>query len=352
MTKTKRKNKSYIKILPVISVLIAGMTVIGGYFAYLLVFKPNVNIEEEFTHFYIPTGSNYQQVKELLINNQILKNSQTFHWVAQRKNYPSLVRAGRYRIQRGMGNNALVNLLRSGRQDPVNVTFNNIRSREQLAGVITRNLEADSASVLKIMNNEEKMRAFGLNRETAKLLFIPNTYEFFWNTSAEQLFDRMYREYSNFWNEGRRQRAEAIGMNPVEVGILASIIRLESHKPDEMPRIAGVYINRLRRNIPLQADPTVIFAIGDFSIRRVLYRHLTFDSPYNTYKYRGLPPGPISLPEPYVIEAVLNYETHDFLFFSAHYDFSGYHVFARTYREHRVNARRYQNVLNQRNIMR
>ncbi|HSV89001.1 MAG TPA: endolytic transglycosylase MltG [Bacteroidales bacterium] len=335
-----------------IGVIVGGFVIISGYFAYLFVFKPNVKTENEFIHFHIPTGSTYQQVKELLTANEILKNQITFNWVAQRKNYPAHVRPGRYLLRRGMSNNSLVNLLRSGRQDPVNVTFNNIRTREQLAGVITRNLEADSASVLALMNNEEKMQSYGLNRETAKLLFIPNTYEFFWNTSPEQLLDRMYREYRAFWNESRKKQAEKTGMSPVEVSILASIIRLETNKRDEMPRIAGVYINRLRRNIPLQADPTVIFAIGDFSIRRVLYRHLAYDSPYNTYKYPGLPPGPISLPEPYVIDAVLNYEPHEYLFFSAHYDFSGYHVFARTYREHRENARRYQNVLNQLNVMR
>lgn len=351
MTSKKRK-KNILKILGIIFVLLALAGLVVAWFAYSAVFKPNVLIEAEHTHVYIPTGSTYEDVISILTEKGILVNQHTFQWLAQKKNYPNRVKPGRYRVYNNMGNNELINLLRSGVQDPVRVTFNNIRVREQLAGVIGASIEADSLSILNLLNNHEVMQKYGLNNETAKLLFIPNTYEFYWNTSAEQLLDRMYREYNKFWNQRRRLQAEKIGMTPVDVAILASIVRQETSKRDEMPRIAGVYVNRLKRNIPLQADPTIVFAVGDFGMNRVLNRHLAIDSPYNTYRYAGLPPGPISLPEPFIIDAVLNYEQHEYVFFCARDDFSGYHAFAKTYREHLQNARRYHQALNQRRIMR
>ncbi len=351
MTSRKKKKNSF-KILGIIFALLSAIGLIVAWFAYSAIFKPNVHIETEFTHVCIPTGSTFDDVKSILLEQGVIVNEQTFLWLAQKKNYPNRVRPGRYRIYNNMCNNELINLLRSGVQDPVRVTFNNIRVREQLAGVISASIEADSLSILNLLNKNEVMQKYGLNKETAKLLFIPNTYEFYWNTSAEQLLERMHREYNNFWNKSRRQQAEKIGMTPVEVAIMASIVRQETNKRDEMPRIAGVYVNRIKRNIPLQADPTIVFAVGDFSINRVLNRHLAIDSPYNTYKYAGLPPGPISLPEPFVIDAVLNYEQHEYVFFCARDDFSGYHAFAKTYQDHLRNARRYHQALNQRQIMR
>ncbi|HAK00340.1 MAG TPA: endolytic transglycosylase MltG [Bacteroidales bacterium] len=349
-SKSKIFNTKQILAFVALIAIAVGLTVL--YLGYSAVFKPNINLEEEHTHIYIPTGSTYDDVKRIITEMEILRNPETFFWLARQKNYPNLVRAGRYRVERGMSNNRLVNILRGGRQAPVRVTFNNIRTKPQLAGALSRNLEADSLQILEMLNNAEIAANFGFDLFTINLMFIPNTYEFFWNTSAEQLFERMHVEYQRFWTEERTNKAIQSGLTPIEIGILASIIRLETRKRDEMPRMAGVYINRLRRNIPLQADPTVVFAIGDFSIRRVLRRHLAFESPFNTYLNTGLPPGPISLPEPYVIDAVLNYEQHNYLFFAAHYDFSGYHIFARTYAEHRENARRYHRELNARNIMR
>ena len=324
-----------------------------GYLAYHYVFKTNINLtREEITYLYIPTGSSYEDVVSMLKQEDLIIDTKTFKWVAKQKNYPNHVRAGRYRITAGMNNNELVNMLRSGAQQPLNITFTNIRTKEQLAGHIALRIEADSASIINLLNNDEVMSKYGLDSESAALLFMPNTYEFFWNTSAEQLLQRMHREYHRFWNENRLQKAAAMNMTPVEVGVLASIVQQETTKADEMDRIAGVYINRLKRGMPLQADPTVVFAHRDFAMTRVLKRHLEIDSPYNTYKYRGLPPGPITLPSPAAIDSVLEYEKHEYLYFCAREDFSGYHAFARTYQQHLINARRYQQELNRRNIIR
>jgi len=349
----KRKKSGIKKVLAVVAVILVIGGITAGYFAYRTAFGPNVDLEGKVTmHIYIPTGSSYEDVLNILEENRVVANINTFTWLAEQKNYPNRVMAGRYLIHEDMNNNELINLLRSGRQDPVNITFSNIHTRYEVAGVLSRRLEADSAGILDLMKDPEVMKNYGLTPETAKLMFIPNTYEFLWNTSEKEVLDRMQREYNNFWNNQRLRQAENINLSPEEVGIMASIVQRETSKRDEMNRIAGVYMNRIKRNIPLQADPTVIFAVGDMSINRVLNRHLEIDSPYNTYRNRGLPPGPITLPEPFVIDQVLNYENHEYLFFCALDDFSGYHAFAKTYNEHLANARRYRQALNERRIMR
>jgi UPF0755 protein len=355
MAKTKKKKKPTIPFWLKVVISVFAILIIASGIAvwrlYNAIYQPNVYLgERKTTHIYIPTGSTFRDVKEILYSNGLIINTNTFEWLAEKKNYRNNIQPGRYLIREDMANNDLINLLRSGQQDPVRLTFNNIRTKEQLAGNIARQLEADSVAIIRLLNDTSYLDKFELKPETAKLLFIPDTYEFYWNTSAEQLIERMHREYRNFWNENRLQKAKRINLTPVQVSTLASIIQLETSKRDEYARIAGVYINRLRRNMRLQADPTVVFAVGDFSIRRVLNRHLEIDSPYNTYRYAGLPPGPISLPDPRVIDGVLNYENHEYLFFCARDDFSGYHAFARTYSQHLINARKYQNALNQRNI--
>jgi UPF0755 protein len=344
---TRRK-----KILAVGLLLLFMAGAIASFLAYTIVFQPNLDLEgRKYVHFYIPTGSSFQDVRDQLQSDGLIRNMRSFTFLAERKNYPNRVMPGRYRLHQRMGNNELINLLRSGNQDPVMVTFNNIRTKEQLAGSLGSQLEADSLSILRLLNDSALLESYGKNPHTAPLLFLPNTYEFFWNASARQIMERMHREYQVFWNDSRIQKANEAGLSPVQAGILASIVERETSKVDEMARIAGVYINRLRRNMPLQADPTVVFAVGDFSITRVLNRHLAVDSPYNTYRYGGLPPGPISLPEPGVIDQVLQFEDHNYLYFCARDDFSGYHAFARTYSEHLANARRYHQALNQRRIM-
>ncbi len=325
----------------------------AGLLFYLYVHAPNVTLKHrEQMHIHIPSGSTYQEVLNLLKEKDILQHPGRFHWLAGQKNYPNRVMAGRFLIFDGMSNNELINLLRSGEQSPVRLTFHNIRTDEELAGRIAAQIEPDSAEIISLLRDPGTIDSLGKDTLTARLLFIPNTYEVYWNTNPEQLLQRMHREYQVFWSQTRRQRAEEIGLSVTEVAILASIVQSETNKAEEMARVAGVYMNRLKSGMPLQADPTVIFAQGDFSIRRVLNSHLEIDSPFNTYKYAGLPPGPINLPAPQVIDAVLNFEAHDYYYFSAKPDFSGYHLFARTYAEHLANARKYRRALDERNIYR
>ena len=273
------------------------------------------------------------------MTNKFLKNRSSFEWVARRKKYENKVRPGRYRIWEGMSNNELVNLLRSGKQVPVRVTFQNIRSREELAGKISRQIEADSLSLLKLLNDPNYLKQFGVNPLTSFVLFIPNTYEFYWNTTPKGFIARMAREKTKFWNKTRNEKCLNSGLSVSEVVTLASIIEKETIKDKEKPIIAGVYVNRLRKGWPLQADPTIIYAWNDYAIKRVLNCHLKINSRYNTYLHIGLPPGPICIPSISSIDAVLNFQHHDYFYFCAKDDLSGYHVFATTLAEHSRNAK-------------
>ena len=258
---------------------------------------------------------------------------------------------GHYHFAEKISNRDLIRRLQLGEETPIKLSFTQaIRTREQLAGHLGKKLLADSTEIIQRLNDKEYLAHFGLAPETAVCLFIPNTYEVYWTMSADQLFARMYKEYQRFWNEGRRAKAEKLGLSPIEVATIASIIASETNKKEEYPTIASIYINRLRKGIALQACPTVIFAVGDFSLRRVLKRHLAIDSPYNTYKYRGLPPGPIRLARPDVIDAVLNAPKTDYLYMCANPDFSGTHVFSSSYAKHSAVAREYQRALNQRRV--
>jgi UPF0755 protein len=291
-------------------------------------------------------------VLDTLTANLIIANVKLFNWIADKKNYPDLVKSGRYVINEDMSYNGLINLLRSGRQAPVKVTFNNIRYLTGVARKIGGQIEADSASIMDFLSDPENYRNDGFTGENVISVFIPNTYEFFWDTDAKELYERMLREYNRFWNEERLEKAAAINLSQIEVSILASIIDDEVAKADEKPKIAGVYLNRIRRGIPLQACPTIKFALNDFTITRVLTEHLTIKSPYNTYLHRGFPPGPIGCPTIEGIDAVLNAEKHDYLYFAAKADFSGYHNFSKTLAEHNRYATEYQRELNNRRIYR
>jgi UPF0755 protein len=318
-----------------------------AYKHYLYIFKENVKSERPFI---VPEGATFEAVIDTLQYNDILFNVKAFRWVSKKKNYPSLIKTGRYLFKKGMNTNQIVNKLRAGEQEPLDVTFNLVRWKEDLAGKISRYLQADSLSVLSLFEDEKSIAVYGFTKQTFPAMFIPNTYEFYWTTTADEFADRMKREYDMFWSQSRRQKAEAIGLSPVEVATLASIIQEETAKAEELPRVAGLYINRIKRGIPLQADPTVRFAIGDFTLRRILLVHLEVDSPYNTYKHIGLPPGPINFPEISAIDAVLNFEKHDYLFMVAKEDFSGYHNFSKTLAEHNRYAARYRAALNDRKI--
>ena len=314
-------------------------------------FKPNViTPDRSVAYLYIPTGSRFEEVSEILKTNKFLKNGYSFDWVAHRKQYENKVRPGRYRLRDGMSNNELVNLLRSGKQEPVRVTFQNIRSREELAGKISRQIEADSLSLLKLLRDADYLKQFGVNPLNSFVLFVPNTYEFYWNTTAEGFIARMAREKTKFWNKTRTEKCQRSNFPVSQVVTLASIIEKETTKDKEKPIIAGVYVNRLKKGWPLQADPTIIYAWNDYTIKRVLNSHLKINSPYNTYLHTGLPPGPICIPSISSIDAVLDFQHHGYFYFCAKADLSGYHVFATTLAEHNRNAKKYQAAIKKQNI--
>jgi UPF0755 protein len=300
----------------------------------------------------IPTGSSYDQVLDTLESTLTIKNLKLLRWVAEKKNYPDLIKPGRYIINKGLSYTGLINLLRSGKQSPVKITFNNLRTLNQISGKIGKQVEADSSQIIGFFSDESNFRADEFKKENIIALFIPNTYEFYWNTDAKGLYTRLLKEYRLFWNDQRLAKAKEIGLDPVEVSILASIIDDEVAKSDEKPRIAGVYLNRLKRGMPLQACPTIKFALNDFSITRILKKYLLVDSPYNTYEHSGFPPGPIGCATIEGIDAVLNAEKHDYIFFAARPDFSGYHNFSRTLSEHNRYALLYQKELDKRKIFR
>jgi len=294
----------------------------------------------------IPSNATYKQVSKQLYDDNVVNDMVSFSFVSKVLGYQEAVKPGLYIISPKMTNLELVRHLRSGNQAPIKITFNNIRTKEDLAERITQNLEINESQFLDLIKDSVYIRKFDFNEQTIMSMFIPNTYEVWWNTSPEALFDRMYKEYESFWTSERKSKAEALGLSPKEVSTLASIVQSESQKSDERPKIAGVYLNRLRLNMPLQADPTLVFAVGDFTLKRVLNVHKEIESPYNTYKYAGLPPGPINLPDINSLESVLNSEDHNYLYFCAKEDFSGYHAFATNLAQHNANARRYQAALN------
>lgn len=317
---------------------------------YRYLFGAGIKTENDNQVIYIPTGSTYEQVEDSLELNLSIKNPDVLKWIAKKKKYPSLIKPGRYVIDNNISYNGLINLLRSGKQTPMHITFNNVRTLNQIAGKIGKQIEADSLEIISFLMDESNYSSDGFNKENIIALFIPNTYEIYWNTDALKLYNRMLKEYRLFWNDNRIASAKEKNLNPLEVAILASIIDDEVAKPDEKPRIAGVYINRLKRGIPLQSCPTIKFALNDFTITRVLKKYLLVDSPYNTYKHNGFPPGPIGCASIEGIDAVLNAEKHDYLFFAAKADFSGYHNFSRTLSEHNHYAALYQKELNKRKI--
>jgi UPF0755 protein len=315
----------------------------------LKLFRSNTNKQFEQGYLYIPTGSNLDDVVAIIKAQQILNNTESFKWVASKMNFKN-IKPGKYKITKGLSNIELVRLLRSGKQEPIKLTFQNIRLKTDFAGYIGKNFEIDSLAFLNMLDSIDLVRQYGFDEETIFCMFIPNTYELYWNTSKEKFFERMQKEYIKFWNIERLAQAKAIGLSPVQVSILASIVDQEALLNKEMVRIAGVYMNRLNRGIKLEADPTVIFANGDFSVKRVLYKLLQKDSPYNTYKYIGLPPGPICMPSVAAIDAVLHFEKHNYIYFCAKEDFSGLHNFASNVTEHQMNARKFQQALNNRGI--
>ena len=337
------------KIITYVFYIILTACLAGTAFLWLVVFKPNVKADSAL-RIYLPAGSSFENLIDTLRSSGALKSERNFLITAKLKSFDRSLKSGSYLIDPGMNNSKIVNMLRSGKQAPVNVTFNNIRSLGELAAKIGSQIEADPASLSRFFDDENNYSADGFTRQTLISVFLPDTYQLYWSLDPKGFYRRMLREYNVFWNDDRLASAKALNLTPLEVSTLASIIEEESSKYDEMPRIAGVYINRLRKGIPLQADPTVKFAVNDFTIRRVLNEHLEVDSPYNTYRYSGLPPGPVRCASKPALEAVLKAEKHDYLFFVAKADFSGYHHFSRTLSEHNRYAAAYRRELNKRRI--
>lgn len=346
-TKAKNNNSPWIRrIAVIIACLLAGGMVLAAY----LLMGPNTRSFGDKKYFYIPTGSSYKDVLKGLQEQDIVRSSATFNLVARRLDYPARVKAGRYEIKKGMGNLEIVRVLRSGRQSPVKLVINKLRLKQDFIRLVSTHLEADSVALKAILEDAVYLRQFGLDTNTVMCAILPNTYEFYWNTSAGKVFDKMEAAYNTFWTDERKAKATALGLSPNEVTILASIVEEETNRHDEKPSIASVYLNRLRAGMKLGADPTVKFAMKNFALRRIWGAFLEYDSPYNTYRYTGLPPGPICTPSARSIDAVLTPADTEYLYFCARADGSGYHAFASTYKEHLENARAYQKELNARGV--
>lgn len=301
--------------------------------------------------FAIEDSTTFEELQQRLKNEGIVDNLMAFSFVAKIKDYDDHVKPGMYLLEEGMSNLTAINRLRAGIQTPVKVTFNSIRRINELSSRLTFSLQIDSTDIAPLLLSDSVAQSYGFDSLNFIGMFIPNTYEVYWTIEPVELLDRMKNEYDRFWNEERLQKADSIGLTPQEVTTLASIVESETNLGSEKARLAGVYMNRIKRGIPLQADPTLVFALGK-DVRRVINADKLIDSPFNTYKYKGLPPGPIRMPSIPGIDAVLNYEHHNYLYFCANADFSGSHVFAKTLREHNINAAKFQRALNQRRIYR
>jgi UPF0755 protein len=342
------------KIITIIAVAVISVLLVYGFILMRQIFSANTKFAEKELYVYIPTDSKYEDVKKIIA--PYVENLDRFETVANKRDYPENVKPGRFLFTKGMNSYDLVKTLRLNA--PVNLAFNNQERLENFAGRVGSQIEADSLSLLKSFKDSIFLKENGFNEENVLAMFIPNTYELYWNTSADKFRDKMIKEYRNFWNKERVAKAAKQGLTPIEATILASIVHKESVKKDERPRIAGVYLNRLRLQMPLQADPTVIYAIkkksNDFDqvIKRVFYNDLTMSSPYNTYMNIGLPPGPIAMPDITALEAVLDPEKNNYIYFCASVDRFGYHEFAATLEEHNKNAKKYSDWINSQGVKR
>lgn len=345
----------YIKKI-LLTIVVIGLVVAGFFanFVYKAMLKPNTAFNNETAYVFIPSKATYEDVRNQLIS--LLDDIDSFDDLAEQKKYTTHIKAGKYAIKKGMSNNDIINSIRS-KNIPIKVSFNNQETLEKLAGRIAVQIDADSMSLLKAMKDQAFLSKNDFKEATVLGMYLPNSYELFWNTSAEAFRDRMLKEYHRFWNDSRKNKAKTIGLSQDEVIALASIVYEESKQASEQPRIAGVYINRLKIGIPLQADPTVKFAAYKLPkykntiIKRVLNVHIEeIVSPYNTYKNAGLPPGLIAMPDISAIDAVLNHEKHKYLYFAADAKRFGFHKFAKTLTQHNVNAREYHRYLSSQGI--
>jgi len=341
-----RKKNTWLRVLVVLVII----GIVGAVYVYQILFAGNVSKERKADYLYVHTGYSFDEVLGEIRNQKLLRDVTEFERVARKMNYPNHIIPGRYHLKQGMGNVEVVRMLRSGNQEMVKFTLGKVRSLDDIANAVGRKLEANSNDVLALYENEPYLDSLGFNQRSLLGMFIPNTYEFKWNTNARQFLQKMKGGYAAFWTDKRKAKAKSIKLTQNEVATLASIVDEETLKNDEKPTIAGVYYNRLQKGMKLEADPTVKFAAGDFAARRITRALLNTESPYNTYRVTGLPPGPICTPSTSSLDAVLNLQDHNYIYFCAKEDFSGYHNFAATLAQHQLNARKYHRALNQRGI--
>jgi UPF0755 protein len=333
-------------ILLVMLVIASAVFLPGMYKKYI---QANTNVSKK-TYLYIPSKASYNDILDSIHKNHLLIDETSFLSLAKDRKLETRFKSGKYPIEKGMNNRRILNMIIAGNQEPITLSFRNIRLKENFAAVAAKKLEFDSLSLINLLDSVSFIEKYGFTKDNMYTMFIPNSYEMYWNVSAKDFFIRMNKEYQKFWTKDRLAKAEKLNFTPQQVTILASIVDGEALMDKEMPIIAGLYLNRLNKGIKLEADPTVIFANNDFTIRRVLNKHLRKESPYNTYLHTGLPPGPIMMPSIKAIDAVLNHENNNYIYMCAKEDFSGFHNFASTLTAHLINARKFQAALNARNI--
>jgi UPF0755 protein len=337
--------RKFIVALVIIIIIAIGFTGLNYYLKY---FGPNVTDKQEYL--YIHTGSDFNDVYKTICSQDIVKDTTTFYSAAENMNYINRVKPGRYHLHEGMSNRRLINMLASGTQEPVTVSFHNLRLKEQFAGFVSKKIEPDSTAIIRLLDSASFVQQYGFTTDNVYTMFLPNSYQLYWNTTPEKFFTHMYANYEKFWTPERKQKAAALNLTEQDVSVLASIVDAEALHDDEMPTIAGLYLNRLKKGMKLESDPSVIFAENDFTIHRVLTKYLSINSPYNTYLHTGLPPGPIMMPSINAVNAVLDYHKSDYLYMCAKEDFSGYHNFATNMADHLINAQKFHEALNERNI--
>ena len=340
-------NKKILISVIVFSTLLSSISV----YLYQMFYSPNFLINQKDKFLMIEDNMNFNDVRNKLIQDTILNDVLSFSVLSKAMKYNQNIKSGAYKIKSNMSNYSLIKMLRSGNQTPINISFNYARRIEDLAPIITNKLKINEDEFMNYIELNEN-NLYGFNRNNILSMFLPDTYQVYWNITVKELFERMYKEHSKFWNNKRKDKLKKLGLEIIDFSTLASIVSSETNNIDEAKKIAGVYINRLRNNMLLAADPTLIYAANDYSIKRVLNKHKKIKSPYNTYINRGLPPGPIKMSSKKMIDATLDYNNHDFFFFCLKDDFSGYHVFATKLSEHNKNAKKFQRALNKRKIYR
>lgn len=350
MSAKKRKANNRTVLYSILA-LVGILLVAAGIKIYEDVLAGNINLEEgKKDYIYVYSTKSYSENMDAIAQTGLLNDVHAFSRLGRLTGYEKLIKPGRYEVKKGMSNLKLLRDMVSGRQTPVDVVFKYAQRKEDVVRFFCTQLEADSFELMHMLNDQQFCDSLSLTPENVIVLFIPETYNYYWNTSAERLMERTLKEYRKFWNDERLQKLSELNMTQAEASILAAIVQKETYRRDEMPVVAGAYLNRLRIGMPLQADPTLIYAMNDNSIKRVGGAMLTIESPYNTYKYKGLTPGPICVPSVAAIDAVLNHAKHNYIYFCAKEDFSGYHNFAATFAQHQVNARKYQRELNRRGV--